>query len=221
MITWASLPCETLTIGADTLSGGLVLAASPHTSSGLTPIERLGSQFAADLRLLASRARADLASALDLPAAFVADPQLAVKLVAADVEQLWRDRLIDGAALVLTRDTVLGANLEVRCRLLYRLRATLDPLSAMPTAAEADTMERPPATLGLPERLPATRLHLLLSWTPAITRRGWAFPGPTYVFQWAPVTAARFSPAGSGDAWGEVEATEWTLCRLLRPQVVP
>lgn len=247
---WESLPREQIRVSPDAFSRRITVPAAMPGAVSLSAAERLAARFYADLTALAGSAGEGLRRALtgrpldvgghssDAGGELAADdtlmepleddPRLALRLVTADIEQLWRDQLISAAALALVtpaRSDVAGSSpldadqAIARCLLVYRVR----PWSPTPDGVEADRSERPPEVSGaLPARLPRGRLVLLLSWTPAVARRSWAFPRQVYTFQWEPVSAVSLERATAAAAYEEDEddADEWMICRPRRPMAL-
>ncbi|HEX6796845.1 MAG TPA: hypothetical protein VF116_03910 [Ktedonobacterales bacterium] len=246
---WESLPREPIHVPRDALQRETVLPAVQPGVVTLPAAERLAARLYADLIALAARIDgAGLGRALfgrtpddPTPEPLEDDPWLTPRLVAADVEQLWRDQLIAAAALALVSDvtpaadaTTLSAGVPsadadvptARCLLVYRMRPT-SPVADALGPMGSDRSTHPPelaagarqAPLQLLSRLRA-RLALLLSWTPAIARRSWAFPRSVYTFHWEParaITLGRDSPSGADDHGAN---DQWTICRLRRPSVL-
>ena len=247
---WQSLPREPIRVPRDALQREVVLPAVLPGVVTLPAAERLAARLYADLATLAAGmdgaglGRALIGRAPDdpTPEPLEDDPWLALRLVAADVEQLWRDQLISAAALALVSDTLAsiagsatplpagrGAGGEdlptARCLLVYRMRPA-SPVAGAVGAVASDrdartpelTADGRPVPLELPSR-PRGKLALLLSWTPAIARRSWVFPRSVYTFHWEPACAIALSRDGSpgGEAG---DADQWTICRLRRPNVL-
>jgi hypothetical protein len=243
--SWGSLPCERIAVPREALSREITVPVTMPGVVSLPAAERLASRLYTDLTALGGPTGADLRPTLtgapprgmggehsaDDPALDLvnADPRLGLRLVVADLEQLWRDQLIAAAALVLVADD--GATPEdrtvayatpsgdfaatARLLLVYRLHAWTEPPNATDVALPDRAWERPVA---LPPRLSRGRLVLLLSWTPAINRRSWVFPRQVYTYQWEPRAAITLD---RGDAGGDQDdAEEWTICRPRRPRVL-
>jgi hypothetical protein len=104
----------------------LVRDADDDADALLTPIEQLATAFYDDTRALLR------ATELDLPAAFGAslpyadDPELFLRLLAADVERLWMHKVFGSLALVITGPAGPGTAQPVLYRGLYRLRPVVD-----------------------------------------------------------------------------------------------
>ncbi len=248
---WESLPREAIRVAPDALSREIAVPAARPGAVSLSAAERLAARFYADLTTLAGPTGEGLRRALagrplDTATGYVAgaeggflsdpaamdpladDPRLALRLMAADIEQLWRDQLIGAAALALI--TFPGAGYAgsippggdpatARCLLVYRVR----PWSPTPDALGADLpAHAPELPAALPARLPRGRLVLLLSWTPAVARRSWVFPRQVYTFQWEPVSAVSLERATvqATDDEDDADAGEWMICRPRRPSVL-
>ena len=246
MTLWESLPREQIRVPRDALYREIAVPAAMPGAVSLPAAERLAARFYADLTTLAGPTGTGLRRVLaghpfdagsgspadaSMPDTLEDDPRLALRLMAADVEQLWRDQLIAAAALALVTHTDThsadsasprpagsGAGgedpLSARCLLVYRLR----PWS--PTPSTAVMADLAPHAVGpsaaLPARLPRGRLALLLSWTLAIARRSWAFPRQVYTFQWEPMRAVTLDLAAPTPDDDEDGADEWMICRPRR-----
>lgn len=243
---WQSLPREQMRVSPDALSREIAVPATMPGAVSLSAAERLAARLYADLATLAGPTGEGLRGALSGRPLDVSghssgagdrladddfssvdsvedDPRLALRLVAADIEQLWRDQLIGGAALALVAPagpatagaSPLGADeATARCLLVYRMHAW----SVSPETMNADLSTREPElSTALPARLPRGRLVLLLSWTPAVARRSWVFPRQVYTFQWEPVSAVALERATSTATGDEDDAGEWMICRPRRP----
>ncbi len=238
---WESLPREEIRVPPNALKREIAVPAAMPGAVSLSAAERLAARLFADLTALSGPSGEGLRRTLTgypldvsghsqdagpvhaaddtLMDPLADDPRLALRLLAADIEQLWRDQLIAAAALALV--TLPGAAnagsvapdrdlATARCLLVYRVH----PWSGASGGVESDLSAGAPVTsAALPARLPRGRLVLLLSWTPAVARRSWVFPRQVYTFQWDPVSAVSLARATSPVADDEDVVDEWTICR--------
>jgi len=191
-------------------TGGITYRLTPRTSlsvtvaavyeasetAGLEPLERLAAAFYEDLHQIARQTTIPPWQALAAPDTYADQPDLLARLVSADVEQLLRDQLISGVALVLSDpayDAASDASMPVvRYCAAYILRRLVSPLP--------DELIAPPYSRTIarfdPSRHagPASELALLVAWYPAVSpaERAATIAFPRYQFQWTALTAVAF-----------------------------
>ena len=245
---WESLPREPIRVPRDALQREIVLPAVLPGVVTLPAAERLAARLYGDLIALAARVDgASLGCALvgrtpddPTPEPLEDDPWLTLRLVAADVEQLWRDQLIAAAALALVAEAPPDADVTTspsagvprldaptaRCLLVYRMRPASPVAGAVGSMGSDRGASTPDLNAGAhhaPLELqshPRGNLALLLSWTPAVARRSWVFPRSVYTFHWEPARVIVFGRDGSTAADDAADADLWTICRLRRPSVL-
>jgi hypothetical protein len=190
---------------------------------GPEPLERLAAAFYDDLHTIARKTAIPLWQALAAPDTYAEQPDLLARLVSADVEQLLRDQLIAGAALVL--GSCLGSEEPdaldvpiVRYCATYLLRRVVSPLPDEPV---------PPPYIRAAEPLPHTsradpdtELALLVAWYPAVSadERAATITFPRYQLWWTPLTAVAFDDTALRPLPDAPRITadgaEWTRTRL-------
>jgi hypothetical protein len=210
------------------LSVTVATAVPTHETEtpGPTAWDRLAAAFYDDLHTIARREPAiPLWQALTAPDTYAEQPDLLARLVSADVEQLLRDQLIAGVALVLCDP---GAGDEpnapiVRYCATYLLRRVV----YHPLTLEFDEPVPPPyvrAAESFPRTShagPDTELALLVAWYPAVSaeERSAIITFPRYQLQWTPLTSVTFDdtalPAHEPDIPRiTASGAEWTRTRL-------
>jgi hypothetical protein len=192
-------------------------------TSGPEPLERLAAAFYDDLHAIAQREPSiSLWQALAAPDTYAEQPDLLARLVSADVEQLLRDQLIAGVALVLgdRGDEPNAHNVPiVRYCATYLLRRVVSPLPNEPIPPPYVRAAEP--LLHTSHAGPDTELALLVAWYPAVSpdERAATITFPRYQFQWTPLTAVALDdtalPTHEPDA-PRITAggVEWTRTRL-------
>lgn len=221
---------QTTTFAA-TLESAILMTTAHTVETANRPILTASEQLAAycydDALALLRRTQLNLARALDAPATFHDDPDLFLKLVCADFEQLMRDELITRVALLMTHPEEVGnsdsGEVPIRYAAVYRLQRAYVYASGTDIP---QPIERTVAEMELPRSLgAAARVHLLVSWHSAASRkrREKLMRAPRYAFAWHDAGPARLSglsltqEADSADLiWSImrlVEATEPTALR--------
>jgi hypothetical protein len=203
-------------------------------TAGPEPLERLAAAFYEDLHQIARQTTIPPWQALAAPDTYADQPDLLARLVSADVEQLLRDQLIAGVALVLSDpadDAAGGAGDAsmpvVRYCAAYILRRLVSPLPDEPVAPPySRTIARfdPSRHAG-----PASELALLVAWYPTVSaaERAATITFPRYQFQWTALTAVTFDDTqlrpppqtplvSSGGAWTRTQLDGQTS-RQLEP----
>jgi hypothetical protein len=156
----------------------------------LTPIEQLATAFYEDTRALLRATGLDLPAAFGAPLPYADDPELFLRLLAADVERLWQYRVVGTLALVLAAPAVPGVPQPVLYRGLYRLRPIVDP---------ADEESRPrPIHRSVGRASDALGEHadvqacLIADWSRDPAMRKAQLVPPRYAFAWMVSGIARF-----------------------------
>lgn len=184
----------------------------------LPPIEQLMAYFFEDVRALIRVTGLDLPTALGAPTAYAADPDLFLRLLAADIERIWLGQIASGLALVVSGPEPLpGMPLPILYRALYRLQPLVEEearSAAVPTP-QRRALGAPDPSLG---ELPGARVHLAIEWTrDPIVRRTRLIP-PRFAFAWVVGEPARFeehalAPTDRFDPTGRA-ASDLRLLRL-------
>src|SRR5581483_9953657 len=99
----------------------LVREADDDAGALLTPVEQLATIFYEDTRALMRASELDLPAAFDAPLPYAEDAELFLRLLAADVERLWTQRVAGSLALVVTTAVSPSLAQPVLYRGLYRL----------------------------------------------------------------------------------------------------
>jgi hypothetical protein len=184
--------------------------------------QRIASAVYERLSGLARLAPDTVERALLLPEHLAGQTELALRLLAADLEQLIREQLITGVAvafIALAASPTSEANTcDLRYLATFRVRQPLAaPSSSGPIpATDADT-DAPfarfdPTSLASVEGEPA----LLVAWSPAMppAARALAIAFPRYQFAWAPRYTVILDEQGEAAAPPARAAGAWTQCRL-------
>ncbi|HEX6818864.1 MAG TPA: hypothetical protein VF120_10845 [Ktedonobacterales bacterium] len=195
----------------------LVSEADEEDDALLTPVEQLATAFYEDTRALVRSGEVDLPAAFDAPLPYADDPELFLRLLAADVERLWTQQVAGSLALVVTSAVSPSLAQPVLYRGLYRLRPTIENDDAPPPRPIRRTVGRIETALG--QQLDV-RACLVVQWSrdPAVRRARLA--PPRYAFAWEPVSIARFNeqalaPADRFDPSGRPPRPDEEL-RILR-----
>ncbi len=168
----------------------LVREADDEADALLTPVEQLATAFFDDTRALVRATELDLPAAFGAPLPYADDPELFLRLLAADVERFWLHQVFGSLALVVTAPAVPGAAPPVLYRGVYRLRPVVDPAqgssSLRPIRREVGRVDD---ALGNQQDIQA---YLVGEWSrdPAV-RKSRLMP-PRYAFAWAITGLARF-----------------------------
>ena len=159
--------------------------------------------------------------ALLLPAHLTGQTELALRLIAADLEQLIREQLITGVAVAFTtppRTETGSGQRDLHYLATFRLRQPLAaPSSSGPTPATNTDADTPFARFDLaPLTAVAGEPTLLVTWSPAMPPavRALAIAFPRYQFAWAPQLTVILDEQDETAAPPSRAAGSWTLCRL-------
>jgi len=204
------------TVAVTTSASAIETAQRPVLSA----VEQLAAYFYSDTLILLRRTGDNLARALGV-ADYADDPDLFLKLLTADLEQLLRDQLLAEVALAaVVPEPGDQGWYDVRSCARYQLRRAYE------YAAPGDgvrPIERAgdPAAAALAART-APRLVLLARWQSGATpeRRRKRMQAPRYTFAWEAAGEARFAEPGAADEAAEVEA-RWEVVRLAEPPALP
>lgn len=163
---------------------------------------------------------------LQLPDHLAGQTELALRLLAADLEQLIREQLITGVAVALVAlaapPTSASGTRDLHYLATFRVRQPLASLATLATPSSSDPMpptdEDPPfarfdpALLASPHGEPA----LLVAWSPTMPPavRALAIAFPRYQFAWAPLLTVILDQQSETAAPPSRAAGAWTLCRL-------
>lgn len=182
---------------------------------------RIASAVYERLNMLAHLAPDSVARALLLPDQLAGQTELALRLLAADLEQLIREQLITGVAVAFTAPPTSEAETDSGTRDLrylatFRVRQPLAAPSAsgpMPPTDEDTPFARfDPASLASLPGVPA----LLVAWSPTMPPavRTLAIAFPRYQLAWAPQLTVILDEQGETAAPPSRAPDAWTLCRL-------
>ncbi len=168
----------------------LVQDADTDADALLTPVEQVATAFYDDTRALLRATALDLPAAFGAPLPYADDPELFLRLLAADVERFWLHRVFGSLALLVTGPAAAGAALPVLYRGLYRLRPVVDPAADMPPPRPTRR------TVGrLEDALadqPDAQACLVGEWSRDPAVRKMRLEPPRYAFAWAIGGLARF-----------------------------
>jgi hypothetical protein len=204
----------------------LVREADDEADALLTPVEQLATAFFDDTRALVRATELDLPAAFGAPLPYADDPELFLRLLAADVERFWLHQVVASLALVVTAPAAPGAAQPILYRGVYRLRPSADPpqgpSTPRPIRREVGKIED---ALGDRQDVQAC---LVCEWTrdPAV-RKSRLVP-PRYAFTWAAAGLARFDEPtlAAADRFdtstrGTRPGDELRVLRLAIPPIVP
>lgn len=168
----------------------LVHDAAEDDDALLTPIEQLATAFYDDTRALLRTTGVDLPAAFGAPLPYADDPELFLRLLAADVERLWQHRVCGTLALVLAGPAAPALPQPVLYRGLYRLRPIVDPADeTAPPRPIRRTTGRADSALG---EHPDVRACLVAEWSRDPAVRKMQLVPPRYAFAWRVTGVARF-----------------------------
>ncbi|HST89646.1 MAG TPA: hypothetical protein VLJ14_14825 [Ktedonobacterales bacterium] len=182
---------------------------------------RIASAVYERLNMLAHLAPDSVERALLLPEHLTGQTELALRLIAADVEQLIREQLITGIAIAFAASptTATGTNArDLHYLATFRVRQPLAaPSSSGPTpATDADA----DALFARFDPAPFASLHgepaLLVAWSPAMPPavRALAIAFPRYQFTWAPQLTILLDEQSEAANSSARAADVWAVCRL-------
>ena len=184
---------------------------------------RIASAVYERLNMLAHLAPDSVERALLLPDLLTGQTELALRLLAADVEQLIREQLITGVAIAFTAPPTTETEAEtdsgtrdLRYLTTFRVRQPLAAPSVsgpMPLAdADATFARFDPAPLASVEGEPA----LLVAWSPSMlpAARALAIAFPRYQFAWAPQVTVILGEQSEAAAPSAHAGERWSLTRL-------
>jgi hypothetical protein len=180
---------------------------------------RIASAVYERLSALARLAPDSVERALLLPDQLTGQNELALRLIAADIEQLIREQLITSVAVALVApSTSASGTRDLHSLATFRVRQPLAaPSSAGPppttdTDANAPFARFDPAPLASVEGDPA----LLVAWSPAMPPavRALAIAFPRYQFTWAPRLTVILDEQGEAANSSARAADVWAVCRL-------
>lgn len=184
-----------LDAASDDAHTSVVAIADDTDQPTIGPVESLVAYLYDDLRTLA-RVNPDLlAEALHAPDAAAEDPNLFLKLVCADLEQLFREQHIRALALVVSGPDIADPiRHSVYARALYRVERPLDPTLDLEDVAPLPPLTRTPAYRPLAAYLiDGAALTLLLDWSSQSVKRGPTLRHPPYQFLWVRAAPAHFT----------------------------
>jgi hypothetical protein len=203
-------------IAITTIASGVETAQRPTLSA----VEQLAAYFYADTLVLLRRTGLHLAQALAV-AAFADDPDLFLKLLTADLEQLLKDQLLAEVALAAAEpEPGDRGRYTVRSCARYELRRAYEYAA---TGDGVRPIERTgdPAAAALAARA-VPQLLLLARWQSIATpeRRHKRMVAPHYTFVWETAGEARFAETDASTQAPETEA-RWEVVRLAEPPAMP
>jgi hypothetical protein len=203
-------------VAVTTSASGVETAQRPTLSA----VEQLAAYFYADALVLLRRTGLHLARALAV-AAFADDPDLFLKLLAADLEQLLKDQLLAEVALAAAEPEpgdrgryTLRSCARYELRRAYEYAATGD--GVRPIERTGDPVAAALAARAVPDLL------LLARWQSIATaeRRRKRILAPRYSFAWETAGEARFADPDASARAPEAEA-RWEVVRLAEPPALP
>ncbi len=203
-------------VAVTTSASGVETAQRPTLSA----VEQLAAYFYADTLVLLRRTGLHLARALAV-AAFADDPDLFLKLLAADLEQLLKDQLLAEVALAAAEPEpgdrgryTLRSCARYELRRAYEYAATGD--GVRPIERTGDPVAAALAARAVPDLL------LLARWQSIATaeRRRKRIMAPRYSFAWETAGEARFADLDASARAPEAEA-RWEVVRLAEPPALP
>lgn len=180
---------------------------------------RIASAVYERLNMLAHLAPDSVARALLLPDQLAGQTELALRLIAADAEQLIREQLITGVAVAFTVPPTSASGMrDLRYLATFRVRQPLaapsvsGPTPATNADADAPFARFDPASLASSHGEPA----LLVAWSPAMPPavRTLAIAFPRYQFAWAPQLTVILDEQGEAANSSARAAGVWAECRL-------
>ncbi len=203
-------------VAVTTSANGVETAQRPTLSA----VEQLAAYFYADTLVLLRRTGLHLARALAV-AAFADDPDLFLKLLAADLEQLLKDQLLAEVALAAAEPEpgdrgryTLRSCARYELRRAYEYAATGD--GVRPIERTGDPVAAALAARAVPDLL------LLARWQSIATeeRRRKRIMAPRYSFAWETAGEARFADPDASAQAPEAEA-RWEVVRLAELPALP
>lgn len=203
-------------VAVTTIASGVETAQRP----ALSAVEQLAAYFYADTLVLLRRTGLHLAQALAV-AAFADDPDLFLKLLAADLEQLLKDQLLAEVALAAGEPEpgdrgsyALRSCARYELRRAYEYAATGD--GVRPIERTGDPAAAALAARAVPDLL------LLARWQSIATpeRRRKRILAPHYSFAWETAGEARFADPDAAAQATQAEA-RWEVVRLVEPPALP
>jgi hypothetical protein len=179
--------CTAETVEASTL----VTVAEAVEAPPLRPADQLAPYLYDDLRVLMRATHLRLDEALGVPDEYADDPELFLRLLCADLENLVREQLLSSITLVLADAVGTEGREVVRYRASYQIRRTLDDEAlGRPFHPITRTGRRAPSSHGAEDTV---RFSLVLEWSQAATKpRRNRIGFPRYHFTWVRSAAARF-----------------------------
>jgi len=199
-------------IAVTTIASGVETAQRPTLSA----VEQLAAYFYADTLVLLRRTGLHLAQALAV-AAFADDPDLFLKLLAADLEQLLKDQLLAEVVLAAGEpEPGDGGRYALRSCARYELRRAYQYAATGDGVRPIERTGDPAAARAVPDLL------LLARWQSIATpeRRRKRLLAPRYSFAWETAGEARFADPDAAAQATEAEA-RWEVVRLAEPPALP
>jgi hypothetical protein len=178
---------------------------------------RIASAVYERLNMLAHLAPDSVERALLLPDQLAGQTELALRLLAADLEQLIREQLITGIAIAFAASPTSESDMrDLHYLATFRVR--------QPLAAPSSSGPMPPADEDTPfarfDPAPFASLHgepaLLVAWSPAMPPavRALAIAFPRYQFAWAPLLSVILDEQGEAAEPPARPVSAWAVCQL-------